>query len=94
MKLKLSPRQFADELERHLLGTEGKWDWGDTTSIAIADERLERIRRGLPKFDLLTRGKDRDELKAINAALHSAMRNRARNRSSALPRARTVSLAS
>jgi hypothetical protein len=68
MKRKLSPQQYADELERHLLGNEDKWDWDDTTSIAIADERLERIRRGLSKFDLLTRGKDRDELKAIIAA--------------------------
>ena len=69
MKRKISPQQFADELERHLLGTEGKWDWDDTTSIAISDERLERIRQSLSKFDLLTRAKDRDELEAIIAAL-------------------------
>jgi hypothetical protein len=68
-KRAITPEQFADELQRHLLGTESKWDWDDTTSIAIADERLERIRRGLPKFDLLTQTKDRDELKAIIAAL-------------------------
>jgi hypothetical protein len=46
-KRKVTPEQFADELEQHLLGTEGKWDWDDTTSVAIADERLERIRYNL-----------------------------------------------
>ena len=66
---KVTPEQFADELERHLLGTEGPWDWDDTTSVAIADERLERLRRVLPRFDFLTLEKDEDELKAIIAAL-------------------------
>ena len=61
--------QFADELERHLLGTEDTWDWDDITSHTIADERLERIRWELPKFDSLTLERDRDELKAIIAAL-------------------------
>jgi hypothetical protein len=61
--------QFADELERHLLGTGGLWDWDDTTSIRIADERLERIRWELPKFDSLTRQEDKAELKAIIEAL-------------------------
>jgi hypothetical protein len=65
----VTPSQFADELERHLLGTEGPWDWDDTTSIRIADERLERIRCELSKFDSLTQEKDKDELKAIIAAL-------------------------
>jgi hypothetical protein len=68
-KRKVTPEQFAEKLEKHLLGTEGKWDWDDTTSMAIADERLERIRRGLSKFDRLARSKDRDELGAIIAAL-------------------------
>ena len=68
-KRKVSPEEFAEKLEKHLLGTEGKWDWDDTTSIALADERLERIRLGLSKFDLLSRMKNRDELEAIIAAL-------------------------
>ena len=41
IKRKVTADQFADELERHLLGTGGPWDWDDTTSIAIADPRLE-----------------------------------------------------
>ena len=66
---KVTPEQFADELERHLLGTDGKWDWDDTTSVVIADERLEQIRWELPKFDSLNQEKDKDELKAIIEAL-------------------------
>jgi hypothetical protein len=69
IKRKVTPELFADELERHLLGTGGPWDWDDTTSVAIADERLERIRYELSKFDSLTQEKDKDELKAIIAAL-------------------------
>jgi hypothetical protein len=69
IKRKVTPERLADELERHLLGTEGKWDWDDTTSVAIADERLERIRLELPRFDSLALEKDKDELRAIIAAL-------------------------
>lgn len=71
IKRRVTPDQFADELERHLLGTERKRDWDDTTSVAIADERLDLIRLELAKFDSLTREKDRDELKAIIARLRS-----------------------
>ena len=65
IKRKVTPEQFADELESHLLGTGGPWDWDDTTSIRIADERLERIRWELPKFDSLAREEDKAELRAI-----------------------------
>ena len=68
-KRKVSPEQFADELERHLLGTEGEWDWDDVTSVAIADERLERIRWELPRFDILSQEKDKEDLKTLIAAL-------------------------
>ncbi len=68
-KRKVTPEEFADELEKHLLGTEGKWDWDDVTSVAIADDRLELIRWGLPKFDRLSDEKDREELRALIAAL-------------------------
>lgn len=69
IKRKVTPEQFADELESHLLGTGGPWDWDDTTSIRIADERLERIRWELPKFDSLARKEDKAELKAIIESL-------------------------
>jgi hypothetical protein len=66
---KVTPDQLADELERHLLGTGGKWDWDDTTSVVIADARLEQLRLMLPKFDSLSLESDRNELTAIIAAL-------------------------
>ena len=68
-KRRVTPEEFADELEKHLLGTEGKWDWDDVTSVAIADDRLELIRWELPKFDRLSDEKDREELRALIAAL-------------------------
>ena len=68
-KRSITPEQFADKLEKHLLRTEGKWDWDDLTSVAFADERLEQIRLQLPKFDSLAQEKDKEELKAIIAAL-------------------------
>jgi hypothetical protein len=36
---KVTAEQFADELERHLLGIGGKWDWDDATSVVIADTK-------------------------------------------------------
>jgi hypothetical protein len=70
VKRKVTPEQFADELERHLHGTEGPWDWDDTTSVAIADPRLEEVRSRLgPNLDSLSHEKDKDELRAIVAAL-------------------------
>jgi hypothetical protein len=69
-KRKVTPEQFADELETHLLGTGGLWDWDDTTSVAIADPRLEEVRSRLgPNLDSLSHEKDKDELRAIIAAL-------------------------
>jgi hypothetical protein len=69
-KRKVTPDQFADELEKHLLGTEGKWDWDDTTSVRIADPRLEEVRLRLgPNLDGLSHERDKNELSAIIAAL-------------------------
>jgi len=69
IKRKVTPQQFADELKRHLSDNEGPWDWDDTTSIAIADERLERLRGVLFKFDRLETQEQRDELASIIVAL-------------------------
>ena len=67
---KVTPEEFANELKRHLQGTEGEWDWEDATSVRIADKRLERLRLSLgQRFDMLARQEDRDELEAIIAAL-------------------------
>ena len=44
IRRKVTPEQWALELEPHLLGTDGTWDWDDATSVALADPRLEAIR--------------------------------------------------
>lgn len=69
-KRRVTREKFADELERHLLGTEGPYDWDDATSVRIADERLEQVRLSLgPRFGSLSRQEDRDELGQIISAL-------------------------
>lgn len=68
IKAKLSPDQFADKLEGHLLlWTEGKGN-DDTLPFEIADERLERLAWEIQAFDLRAE-KDKDKLRAIIAAL-------------------------
>jgi hypothetical protein len=52
-----------------LLGTGGSWGWDDTTSLTIADERLDRLRRKLEKFDSLGLEERRNEFINIIAAL-------------------------
>jgi hypothetical protein len=70
IKRKVAPEQFADELERHLLGTGEPWDWDDTTWVAITDPRLEAVRSRLgPNLASLSHEKDKDELRAIIAAI-------------------------
>jgi hypothetical protein len=69
MARKVTPEQFADELRKHSLATDGKFDGDSTTSIAIKDERLERTRRRLAKFDVLNRLAIREELGGIITAL-------------------------
>jgi hypothetical protein len=68
-KRKITPQQFADRLEKHLLGTEGPYDWDDTVSVTPADERLEILRQGLSDFDQLDTAEKRDELCRIIEAL-------------------------
>ncbi len=69
LKRKVTPQQWASELEPHLLGTDGKWDWDDATSIALADSRLEALRVKLHKLDLLPTDERRREFESIIAAL-------------------------
>jgi hypothetical protein len=71
-KRRITPEQFADQLERHLLKNEDEWDWHDyVTSPVFADERLERVRWKLFEFDaeFLSQETDKEKLKAIIAAL-------------------------
>jgi len=66
---KITPEQLADRLEKHLLGNEGPYDWDDTISVTLADERLEILRQGLSDFDRLDTAEKRDELRSIVEAL-------------------------
>jgi hypothetical protein len=68
-KRKLTPEQFADGLEKHLLGTEKPHEWDDTASVALADERLAILQQSLVRFDLLDTEEKREELRRIIEAL-------------------------
>jgi|SRR5580700_8230814 hypothetical protein len=68
-KRKITPQAWADELEKHLLGTEGPYDWDDATSVRLADERLENLRCRLSDFDMLVTTERREELRQIIEAL-------------------------
>jgi hypothetical protein len=70
IKRKITPQQWANDLEKHLVGTEGPYDWDDATSVTLADERLERLRsRLVPNFDMLDTSEKRDEFRQIVEAL-------------------------
>lgn len=69
IKRKVTPQQWALELEPHLLGTDGRGDWDDATSIALGDPQLEALRHKMHKFDLLPTEKRRKEFEGIIAAL-------------------------
>jgi len=70
IKRKITPQEWANELEKHLLGTEGPYDWDDATSVTLADERLEHLRsRVLNDFDILDTPEKREELRQIIEAL-------------------------
>jgi hypothetical protein len=66
IKRKITPQQFADKLEKHLLGTDGPYGWDDATSVALADERLENLRYRLAyEFDTLSTPQKRAEFQQI-----------------------------
>jgi hypothetical protein len=69
IKRKVTPQQYAMELEAHMLGTDGAWGWDDSTSIAIADPKLDALRVKLHKFDLLPTEERRKEFEGIIDAL-------------------------
>jgi hypothetical protein len=68
-KRKLTPEQFADRLEKHLLGTERPDEWDNTASVTLADERLAILQQSLGRFDLLNTAEKREELRRIIEAL-------------------------
>lgn len=65
-----TPEEFANALEKYLLGEELDPGWDDPMDVVLADPRLEqvRLRLGL-NLTSLTREEDKDELRGIIAAL-------------------------
>lgn len=69
---KATPEEFANALEKHLLREEPDPGWDDPMDVVLADPRLEQVRRRLgPNLDSLSREEDKNELRAIIAALRS-----------------------
>jgi hypothetical protein len=64
-KRELTPQQLADELERHLVGNEGPYDWDDTTSFELADERLNRLIPRLLEYDRVDTPEKRKQLREM-----------------------------
>jgi hypothetical protein len=65
-KAKDHPQQWADDLEKHLLGTDGAYGWDDATSVTLAEERLENLRRRLTRdFDMVNSPEKREEFRQI-----------------------------
>ena len=70
LKRKVTPEEFADELERHLVGMGSDDDWDQTCSVRIFNPLLEEVRQSLSdRFDSLSTPEDRDELRHIIDAL-------------------------
>lgn len=69
IRKRMTPQQFAELLEPHVLGTDDAWSWDNATSVRLADERLERLRLRLSKFDSLMSEESREELRRIIRAL-------------------------
>jgi len=53
IKRKVTPERWALELEPHLLGTDGTFDWDDAISVRLTDPRLEALRLKMSEFDSL-----------------------------------------
>jgi hypothetical protein len=67
-----TPEEFANALEKDLLGEEPERGWDEPMEVTLADPRLEQVRRNLclrPNLYRLATEKDKDELRAIIAAL-------------------------
>jgi hypothetical protein len=63
--------QFADALEKHLLGKDDSMQWEDLSFTRIADERLAQIQRDRWRFDSLSTEQEKKELEALIAAIRS-----------------------
>ena len=64
-KRDVTPQELAEELERHLVGNEGPYDWGATTSVKLTDERLNRLIPRLIEYDRLDTAEKREQFREI-----------------------------
>ncbi len=67
---KTTPQEWSRQLEKHLLGTEGPYDWKNATSHKLADKRLENLRLRLVRdFESLETSEKMDQFRRIVDAL-------------------------
>lgn len=64
-KRDVTPQELAEELERHLVGNEGRYDWDATTSVEITNERLNRLIPRLIEYDRLDTAEKREQFREI-----------------------------
>jgi hypothetical protein len=70
----VSPAEYADELERHLRGTDNDDEWDRTASVRVKNAHLEKLRRSLPdSFNDLQTEEDRISLQRIIDALREGV---------------------
>jgi hypothetical protein len=64
-KREVTPQELAEELERHLAGNEGPYDWRATTSVELTDERLNRLIPRLIEYGRLDTAEKRQQFREI-----------------------------
>ena len=64
-KRDVTPQELAQELERHLIGNEGPYDWDATTSVEITDQRLNRLIPRLIEYDRLDTAEKRQQFREM-----------------------------
>ncbi|MEQ1946391.1 MAG: hypothetical protein ABL995_04340 [Bryobacteraceae bacterium] len=67
---RLTPEKWAVQLEKHLLGTEGPYDWKEATTRPFADPKLESLRvRIAQEFKALDTTEKKEAFRKIVEAL-------------------------
>jgi len=62
---RLTTKQVAEIIEKHLDENEGPWDWDDFTSLPIYDDYLDKIRLRCIELDFVPYFERTPELKRI-----------------------------
>jgi uncharacterized membrane protein len=72
IKRKITPQEWAEDLEEHLLGTAGPHSWDIATGATLADKNLEKLRRAITytnDYAMLNSSETRQNLREIIEAL-------------------------